>query len=311
MPHTDDSLTVGARHVPVLLPEVLALLRPEPGNRILDGTVGLGGHAAALLAAILPEGTLFAVDRDASALAIAGQRLKDGGSYLLIHDSFDRALAREDLPPLDGILLDLGVSSMQLDQAERGFSFSQSGPLDMRMDPSQGQSAADLVNTASEEELSRIFSLYGEEPHSKRVARAIVRKRPFHTTAELAAAVAGVAGRNPSGAHPATRIFQALRIAVNDELGSLERALPLAVDRLKPNGRLAVITFHSLEDRIVKHFIRGEAKGCNCPPRIPQCICGREPRLRDLAPRPILPSQAETSANPRARSAKLRGAQKL
>lgn len=312
MPSSDDSLTVGAHHVPVLLPEVLALLRPEPGDRMLDGTVGLGGHAAEILARILPEGTLFAVDRDTSALSIAEQRLKAvGGSYLLIHDSFDRALAREDLPALDGILLDLGVSSMQLDQAPRGFSFAQEGPLDMRMDQTQGRSAADLVNEASEEELSRIFSQYGEEPHSRRVARAVARRRPYRTTGELAAVVAAAAGRNPSGAHPATRVFQALRIAVNDELGALERALPAAVDRLKPGGRLAIIAFHSLEDRMVKHFIRGEARGCVCPPRIPQCVCGRKPRLKDLTPKPITASPAETASNPRARSAKLRGAEKL
>lgn len=308
----DDSLTVGSHHVPVLLPEVLALLRPEPGHRILDGTVGLGGHAAELLARILPEGTLIAVDRDISALSIAQRRLTAvGGTFLLIHDSFDRALAREDLPPLDGILLDLGVSSMQLDQAERGFSFTQEGPLDMRMDRTQGLKAADLVNEASEEELSRIFSYYGEEPHARRVARAVVQRRPFRTTRELAAVVARAAGRNPSGAHPATRVFQALRIAVNDELGILERALPAAVDRLKPGGRLAIISFHSLEDRIVKRFIRAEARGCLCPPRIPQCVCGRKPRLRDLTPRPITASPAEVAANPRARSARLRGAEKL
>jgi 16S rRNA (cytosine1402-N4)-methyltransferase len=308
----EDSLIVGAHHVPVLLPEVIALLQPKPGDRVLDGTVGLGGHAAALLAAISPEGTLIAVDRDPAALPIARNRLgASGNSFVLIHDSFDRALAREDLPPLDGILLDLGVSSMQLDRPERGFSYAQAGPLDMRMDTTAGPSAADLINKASEAELSGLFSRYGEEPHSRRVARTIVKRRPFQTTKELADAIAGAAGRNPSGAHPATRVFQALRIAVNDELGAIERALPAAIDRLKPGGRLAVITFHSLEDRIVKRFIRTEAKGCVCPPRIPLCVCGRLPRLKDLTPKPIVPGPAESAANPRARSAKLRGAERI
>jgi 16S rRNA (cytosine1402-N4)-methyltransferase len=174
----DDSLIVGAHHVPVLLAEVMALLRPKPGERVLDGTVGLGGHAAAMLAAISPEGTLYAVDRDPDALSAAERILRaTGGAFVLIHDSFDRALARLELPPLDAILLDLGVSSMQLDRPERGFSFSQPGPLDMRMDPTQGRTAADLVNSASEEELSRIFSQYGEEPHARRVARALIRRR--------------------------------------------------------------------------------------------------------------------------------------
>ncbi|MBM3270786.1 MAG: 16S rRNA (cytosine(1402)-N(4))-methyltransferase RsmH [Candidatus Sericytochromatia bacterium] len=308
----DDSVLLGAHHVPVLLAEVMALLRPKPGERVLDGTVGLGGHAARLLAEVSPEGTLYAVDRDPDALSAAQRILRaTGGAFVLIHDSFDRALTRPDLPPLDKILLDLGVSSMQLDRPERGFSFSRPGPLDMRMDPTQGRTAADVVNTAPEEELSRIFSAYGEEPRARRVAREIVKRRPFETTEQLARAVAAAAGRNPSGAHPATRVFQALRIAVNDELGALERALPAALDKLVPGGRLAVITFHSLEDRLVKRFIRGEAKGCVCPPRLPACACGRAPRVRDLTPRPIVPSEAELGANPRSRSAKLRGAERI
>lgn len=279
---------------------------------MFDGTLGLGGHARSLIEAIGPRGEFYGVDRDPQALALARSRLEPlGGRLVVTQNTFDRALAQEDLPAFDAILLDLGVSSMQLDRPERGFSFSRPGPLDMRMDPHTGPSARDLVNSATEAELSLLFSRYGEEPHSRRIARAIVRARPFETTDQLASCVARAAGPSRSGMHPATRVFQALRIAVNDELGALERALPLAIDRLAPGGRMAVITFHSLEDRIVKRFIRAEARGCVCPPRLPACACGRAPRVVDLTPKALVASPQEVSLNPRARSAKLRGARKV
>ncbi len=295
-----------------MLEATLGLLVPQPGDRVLDGTLGLGGHGSALLQAIGPDGVLYGVDRDPEALALARRRLEaQGGRFVLLQETFDRALARDGLPQFDVIFLDLGVSSMQLDTPERGFSFSHPGPLDMRMDPSAGPSAADLVNTATEHELSRIFSAYGEEPHARRVAREIVRCRPFATTSELAACVSRVAGRSNFKVHPATRVFQALRIAVNDELEGLDRALPLAVQHLAPGGRLAILSFHSLEDRRVKQFIRAEAKGCTCPPRLPACVCGRQPRLVDLTSKPILAALDEVAANPRSRSARLRGARRV
>ncbi len=232
-----------------------------------------------------------------------------------MHANFDqlqRIAEREGFVPADGVLMDLGVSSDQLEAADRGFSFLKPGPLDMRMDPSLPLTAADLVNTLSEEELAQLIRTYGEEPRARRIARAIVQARPIHTTTELAEVIARAVPRRPGQRlHPATRTFQALRIVVNDELGALERALPQALDVLRPGGRLVVIAFHSLEDRIVKQFFRQEARDCICPPRQPVCTCGHKARVRILTRKPVVPSEAELQANPRSRSAKLRAVEKV
>ena len=293
-------------HVAVLLTEVLEALRPASGGIYVDGTIGAGGHAEAILEASSPDGVLLGVDADSSALAIAAARLARFGPRLrLVQQNYrdiDAVLAQTHLPPPSGVLLDLGVSSMQLDHAARGFSFQADGPLDMRMDPTQGRpTAAQLVNALPERELADLIYRFGEERHSRRIARVVVERRArarFETTGDLARVVAGaVPGpgwRTGRGIHPATRTFQALRIAVNDELAGLEEALPKAAAALAPGGRLAVISFHSLEDRIVKQFMRGAGNS-----------------LRILTKKPLVPSSDEQRANPRSRSAKLRVAEKL
>jgi len=299
----------------VLPAEVQVALQPQPGGVYLDGTVGGGGHALALLQAAQPGGRLLGIDADPAALAAAGSRLAAAqlppGSYSLHHGRFAdmAAIARSvGLDQVDGILLDLGVSSHQVDTAERGFAFSSDGPLDMRLDPSRGSTAADLVNGLDEEALAAIIFRYGEERGSRRVARLIVERRrqaPITRTAELAALVVRAVGRGGrERIHPATRTFQALRIAVNGELEQLEAALPQAVDLLRSGGRLAVISFHSLEDRIVKLFFRAESGyGGSANERVP--------RLRIVTRKPIEAGEAELAANPRARSAKLRIAEAL
>jgi 16S rRNA (cytosine1402-N4)-methyltransferase len=300
--------------------EVLAALHPHAGGRYLDGTLGGAGHTRLLLDASAPDGRVLALDADPLALerartllpeAIAGERL------LLSHGNFaqmgDLAKAA-DFAPVDGILLDLGLSSDQLADRERGFSFAHDAPLDMRFDTSRGVSAADLVNTLPEHELADIIWRYGEERRSRAIARRIGEARqrqPITRTGELARLVASVVHGRPGGIHPATRTFQALRIAVNDELASLETALPAAIDLLRPGGRVAVISFHSLEDRIVKQTFQREERGCVCPPELPECVCGRKPRLHIVTRRPLTASDAEVTTNPRARSAKLRVAEKL
>jgi 16S rRNA (cytosine1402-N4)-methyltransferase len=263
---------------------------------------------------------VLGIDADAAALARVADRLRPAvaaGRLIPRQNNFtDLAAlaAAADLLPVDGVLLDLGLSSDQLADADRGFAFASDGPLDMRFDPARGQSAADLVNTMDEPDLADVIWRYGEERRSRAIARRIVAARqrtPITSTSALARIVAeGVPG-HPGGIHPATRTFQALRIAVNDELASLETALPRAVDILAPGGRLVVISFHSLEDRIVKTFIRGEVRGCVCPPELPACVCGRSPRLRDLTRHPITAGPDEVASNPRARSAKLRAAERL
>ncbi|MEW5957235.1 MAG: 16S rRNA (cytosine(1402)-N(4))-methyltransferase RsmH [Chloroflexota bacterium] len=301
-------------HEPVLLAEVITALQPHAGGVYIDGTVGAGGHALSILNESAPAGRLFGFDRDQSALELAKQRLLQFGARVhLLHSNFDQLsrLARQHhLPPADGILLDLGVSSMQVDQPERGFSFQADGPLDMRMDNTAGPTAADLVNRLPETELANLIYRYGEERHSRRIARAIVRARPLKQTGELARLIVQASrtgkGQKQAKIHPATRTFQALRIAVNDELGALERALPQAIELLKPGGRLAVISFHSLEDRIVKQFFKQEAQDCICPPDQPVCTCRHKATIRIITKRPIMPSLAELDRNPRARSAKLR-----
>ncbi|RMF04298.1 MAG: 16S rRNA (cytosine(1402)-N(4))-methyltransferase RsmH [Chloroflexi bacterium] len=301
-------------HVSVLLQEVVEALQPRAGGIYIDGTVGAGGHAAAVLRASAPDGRLFGFDQDPQALELARQNLAQFGERVqLYHANFRQlaALARlHRIPPADGILLDLGVSSMQFDQAERGFSFQADGPLDMRMNPQAGPTAAELVNTLPEAELANLIYRYGEERHSRRIARAIINARPIHRTAQLAQVVAGAVRRKGKpGArkiHPATRTFQALRIAVNHELDVLEQVLPQALGLLKPKGRLAVISFHSLEDRIVKQFFRQEATDCICPPEQPVCTCEHKSIINIITKKPITPGLAEIEVNSRARSAKLR-----
>jgi 16S rRNA (cytosine1402-N4)-methyltransferase len=300
-------------HKAVLLQEVIEALQPHSGGLYLDATVGAGGHATALLQASAPDGQLFGLDQDKSALEIAERQLAQFGRRVhLFHANFDRlaqVVKAHQIPKADGILLDLGVSSMQLDQPERGFSFHADGPLDMRMDATTGPTAADLVNRLPEDELANLIYRYGEERQSRRIARAIVKARPLERTVELARIIAKASGSGQSSRakiHPATRTFQALRIAINDELGALERALPQAIECLKPGGRLAVISFHSLEDRIVKNYFKQESQDCICPPEQPVCTCRHKATIDIITKRPITASLDEIDANPRARSAKLR-----
>jgi 16S rRNA (cytosine1402-N4)-methyltransferase len=306
-------------HVPVLADEVLAALAPRPGETIVDCTFGAGGHAALLAARLRGEGKLIAIDRDPS-VAPYFERLRRSTSakVRLLHGEFSQVLRQlaSNGVEADAILLDLGVSSMQLDRPERGFSYAVDAPLDMRMDPSAELTAKDVVNEAAERELAGILRRYGEERYARQIARAIVERRaqqPFARTADLVEVVKGAipAPARFGEGHPAKRVFQALRIEVNDELGSLERALPAALEMLRPGGRLAVISFHSLEDRIVKRFLRAEERGCACPPEFPVCACGAGPSLRATPRRAIRPSAAEVARNPRSQSARMRVAVKL
>ncbi|HLZ68826.1 MAG TPA: 16S rRNA (cytosine(1402)-N(4))-methyltransferase RsmH [Dehalococcoidia bacterium] len=305
----------GAVHEPVLLEETIAALAPRPGGRYVDGTVGLGGHAARLLAASAPDGRLLGLDRDADALVLAGERLAPFGERVtLIHDSYAQALPHAlaaGLAPCDGFLLDLGASSLQFDTAARGFSFRLDGPLDMRFDRSSGETAAEVVNESDETELANLIWRLGEEPASRRIARAIVRERPIETTGQLARIVGRVAGRPGQRISPATRTFQALRIAVNRELETLSAALERTPELLRSGGRLAVISFHSLEDRIVKQFLQRESRDCICPPGIPACRCGHTQTFRPLGRRPVMPGVAARERNPRSRSARLRAAERI
>jgi 16S rRNA (cytosine1402-N4)-methyltransferase len=305
--------------VTVLPSETLSVLAAHAGGRYVDGTLGGAGHSALLLDASAPDGRVLGIDADAAALERARERLAPAvaaGRLLLRQGNFAQMeeLARDaDFAPVDGILLDLGLSSDQLADAARGFSFAADAPLDMRFDTSQGQPAADLVNTLDETELADLLWRYGEERRSRAIARRIVaqrRRAPIARTGELARLIASVMPGRPGGIHPATRSFQALRIAVNDELGNLEAALPRAVELLRPGGRIAVISFHSLEDRIVKRYFNEEARGCVCPPELPVCVCGRSPRLRVVTRHPITASAEELARNPRSRSAKLRVAER-
>lgn len=290
-------------------------MAPQLGGRYVDGTLGAGGHAWGILDASAPDGELLGLDVDPAAIALAAERLAMfGGRVHIRHGSYAQLalhLASLGWDAVDGILLDLGASSMQFDRAERGFSFQQDGPLDMRFDPGAGHSAAELVNELPETELARLLFEYGEERQSRRAARAIVAARPLRSTSQLAAVIANALGGRRSGIHPATRSFQALRIAVNSELEALAEALPQAVAALKPGGRLAVISFHSLEDRQVKQYFRRESRDCICPPGQPVCTCGHRASIRQLGRKPVQPGEEEVAANPRARSARLRVAQKL
>jgi len=314
------------QHVPVLLREVLEALAVRPGSRYVDCTLGAGGHAEAILEAASPDGELLGIDLDPEALATARQRLAafsaEGGSasgggerVTFVEGNFSQVgdLCRErGFAPVQGILFDLGLSSLQLEEESRGFSFQREGPLDMRFSPRQELTAADIVNTYSEEDLADLFWRYGEERRSRRIARRLIEERPFHTTTQLAKAVEQAVGRRTRGViHPATRTFQALRIAVNQELLHLEAALLQAHGLLGFGSRLVVISYHSLEDRIVKSFLRQEARDCVCPPGVPVCICGHRATLRLVARSVVRPSATEVAANPRARSARLRVAERL
>jgi 16S rRNA (cytosine1402-N4)-methyltransferase len=305
-------------HVPVLADEVREALAVRPGETVIDATFGAGGHSGLLAADLRGSGKLIAIDRDPSVRPyFDAVRKRTGVQGRFLRGEFSdvlEQLAANDVRA-DAILFDLGVSSMQVDRPERGFSYATDAPLDMRMDPSSEPSARELVNEAGERELTRIFKEYGEERYARQIVRAILRRRrehPIERTAELVEIIRAAipAPARFGDGHPAKRVFQALRIAVNDELGSLEHALPAALQMLRPGGRLAVISFHSLEDRIVKRFLRAEEKGCTCPPDFPICVCGHEPALRALSRRPVKPSPAELAANPRAASARLRAAVK-
>lgn len=310
---------VATLHEPVMRAEVLHFLSPRPGGTYVDATVGAGGHSDALLEAAGGNCRLIGIDRDPEALQAARRVLgRWGGAVHLVHACFDRLDAVLDdlgVGLVDGVLMDLGVSSMQLDRPERGFSYQHDAPLDMRMDPTRGPTAADLVNRLDARELTRILREFGEEPWAARIARFIVEARqrePITTTGRLAevvrAAIPAAARRR--GGNPARRTFQALRIAVNDELGALERAIEPAARRLAVDGRLVIITFHSLEDRIVKRAFKRLSQGCSCPPGEP-CRCGGAALLEVMTRRPVTPGEDEVRRNPRARSAKLRAARRI
>jgi 16S rRNA (cytosine1402-N4)-methyltransferase len=301
--------------VPALLDEVIAGLQPQRGGDFVDCTVGLGGHAAAILEKISPLGRLLGIDADPEAIKISQDKLSDyGEAVTLVNDNFvnlEAICRRYHFHPVDGILFDLGVSSLQLDTAERGFSFHLDAPPDMRFDPGQGLTASDIANSFSEQELAKLIERYGEERHSRRIAQHIVQNRPIATTVELARLVEQALGGKHAKIHPATRTFMALRIAVNSELQNLELALNQTLNLLRPGGRLTVISYHSLEDRIVKQFMRCAASSCLCPPGTVICRCGHVPTLKLISRKVIKPTSLEIESNPRSRSAKLRIAERL
>ncbi len=290
-------------------------MQVESGAHYIDATVGGGGHAREILKASAPDGRLLGLDRDLGALQMAGEELAEFGErVILVHGSFAHlgdVAADQGFSPADGVLFDLGLSSLQLADAERGFSFMSEGPLDMRFDPtSPGPTAADLINELSADALADLFYEFGEERQSRRIAAAVVEARPIHGTGELVEVIKGAVGRRRGRLHPATLVFQALRIAVNQELSALKAALPQAVGLLRPGGRLAVIAFHSLEDRIVKRFIRRESKDCVCPRELPICTCEHTATLRVVTRKPVYPTEEEMAENPRSRSARLRVAER-
>jgi 16S rRNA (cytosine1402-N4)-methyltransferase len=302
-------------HKPVLLGKAVEALQAQPGKRYVDCTLGSGGHASAILEKILPDGKLLGIDADPEAINMAKTRLADyAGSTIIVNDNFANleTICRENnLLPVHGILFDLGLSSTQLEISERGFSFQHDGPLDMRFSPTQGLSAADIVNNLPEDKLSLLIKTYGEERYSKRIARCIIKDRPISSTLQLAGIVEKAIGSHRGKIHPATRTFMALRIAVNRELENLITALKQAVNCLDHQGRLVVISYHSLEDRIVKQFMIRESKGCICPPETPTCQCGHIPSLKIISKKIITPSLTEIKLNSRSRSAKLRVAERL
>ncbi|MGD8513258.1 MAG: 16S rRNA (cytosine(1402)-N(4))-methyltransferase RsmH [Deltaproteobacteria bacterium] len=308
------------RHIPVMVKEVIHYLDCSSGKAYVDGTLGGGGHAQAILRAIAPDGFLIGIDRDPDAVACARESLREFRPNLQIfHDNFihlPQILSRSSTKSVDGILIDLGLSLHQLERSGRGFSFMRDEPLDMRMNPQEGQTAEEIVNELSEKELSDLMTCYGEERWARRIAKRIVqarRRERLRSTLQLADVVKSAipARYRPRRINPATRTFQALRIAVNEELDGLKIFLEHAVDCLKPKGRLCILSFHSLEDRIVKGHFKALARGCECPADIPVCVCGKRPRVRILTKRPVKPEAAEVTANPMARSARLRAAERL
>lgn len=321
VPPMAGSSSEPAGHAPVMLSETIELLAVRPGGRYLDATFGGGGHTRAILEQSDPDGIVVGLDADPVAIRRA-EALADSfpGRLFPVQGNFREmkslsALAAVGDRSFDGILMDLGLSSFQLDDDARGFSFRSDAPLDMRFDPSKGQTAAGLVSSLSVEDLSKLLFEFGEEPQARRIARAIAARRgqrPLQTARDLADLIeSATGGRRGRAIHPATRTFQALRIAVNDELEALKAGLAAAIELVRPGGRLAVIAFHSLEDRIVKQTFRQEARGCICPPGTPICICGHEPRLKVITGKPVRPGEDEVRANPRSRSARLRVAERL
>lgn len=304
-----------ASHIPVLLKETLEALRIQPGGRYVDCTVGAGGHAAAILQASSPGGQLLGIDADPFALERAKARLQPSqSSFLLVNDNFANLAnicRRYDFQPVHGIIFDLGLSSLQLNGNNRGFSFQHDTPLDMRYDPAQELTAAYIVNNYPEEELAHLLTTLGEERYSRQIARRIVQNRPLRSTLELAEQVAEATGGRRGKIHPATRTFLALRLAVNNEMDNLETALKQTHGVLGIDGRLVVISYHSLEDRIVKGFLRRESSRCICPPHIPVCNCNHTPLFQIVNKKVIVPSAAEVKANPRSRSARMRIAERL
>ena len=309
-----------AGHLPVLVDEVIEMLAPAPGSLQIDATVGGGGHTERILEASDPDGRLLGLDADGAAIARVGLRLARFGDRLVLRQANFRDLGAvapaAGFAAVDGLLMDLGLSSFQLADRERGFGFRAGGPLDMRFDATRGVPAAELLATLDANELAALFRRYGEEPNAGRIARAIVNERrtaPIATAEALAALIERTVPQDPrkrKRIHPATRVFQALRIAVNAELDALEAALAASMDLLRPGGRLVVLSYHSLEDRIVKRFIAAERRGCICPPEVPICVCGRNPRLRPLG-KSLTARPEEVAANPRSRSARLRAAERI
>ena len=301
-------------HFPVLYHEIIHALCPHDQGLYVDGTVGAGGHARGILEASSPNGRLIGLDLDPLALSLAREVLSPFGDRVILlkasYTTLETQLVNLGWSSINGIMLDFGVSSMQLDSPDRGFSFRSDAPLDMRFDPDGHVMAEDLVNGLSERDLANLIYNYGEERKSRQIARAITDSRPLHTTRELAEVITGIIKSEKGRIHPATRTFQALRIAVNDELKAIEEVLPQAVNSLTPGGRLAVISFHSLEDRIVKKYFRKESQDCICPPRQPVCTCSHKARIREISRRPIRPEDSEINKNPRARSARMRVAEK-
>ncbi len=306
---------MGAYHTPVLLNETIEGLNVQPGGRYIDCTVGEGGHSAAILDKSSPGGQLLGFDADPQAIKTARTALREyGKSVLLVNENFnhlEEIAAEHHFQPVHGILFDLGISSAQLAHEARGFSFSTDAPLDMRMSPEQDLTAAQIVNDYSESDLAKIIWDYGEERRSRKIARFIVENRPLKSTTELARIVTKAVNGERGRIHPATRTFQALRIAVNQELENLRFALQQAVNLLGKGGRLVVISFHSLEDRLVKELISRESRGCICPPQTPVCTCEHVPRLRPVNKKVITPKADEIALNPRSRSAKMRVAERI